>query len=364
MRIENLWYQKQLLSGLLLPLSGLFRLMIRLRRAAYRYGLLKSCRPSVPVIIVGNITVGGSGKTPLVIWLVQLLQQAGYRPGIVSRGYRGQATQWPQVVTSNSDPRQVGDEAVVLAHRSQCPVVVAPRRCAAANTLLQNSDCNIIVADDGLQHYALQRDIELIVIDGQRRFGNGRCLPAGPLREPVSRLSSADFVIVNNGPAAENEYAMILHAVGLCQLRQATPAVIIPLADFRAELKGPLHAVAGIGHPQRFFDFLRQLGFDIIEHAFADHHDFCAADVQFDDELPVVMTEKDAVKCRHFGLHNGWYLLVDARLETELASDLLAQLQSTSTAAHKSRAEGTIYPSQYHTNSRPTAGADKEELDG
>ena len=319
--LESLWYRNSPLSLLLMPLSWLFCAVALCRRWAYRAGLRKVERMDVPVIVVGNISVGGTGKTPMVAWLVNLLRQQGYHPGIVSRGYGGAAKHWPQQVRPDSDPRMVGDEAVLLARRCRCPMAVGPDRPAAARALLQHTDCDIIVSDDGLQHYRLGRDVEIAVVDGVRRFGNGRCLPAGPLREPVSRLRSVDLVIVN-GTAGPREYALTLKPGKLHKLRD--PHKTCPLAKLRGQR---VHAVAGIGNPRRFFELLKSHGLEVIEHPFPDHHPYRSEDLRFDgggdDELPVLMTEKDAVKCQPFAAANHWYLPVDAQLDERVPQILL-----------------------------------------
>lgn len=306
-RLEEVWYGKSLWTLALLPASGLFHALVTLRRACYRAGLIKPQQVAVPVIVVGNITVGGTGKTPLVIWLVEYLKSEGYRPGIVSRGYGGAARNWPQQVRKDSDPRMVGDEPVLLAQRCQCPIAVGPDRVAAARAILEYTDCDIIVSDDGLQHYALQRDIEIAVIDGVRRLGNGHCLPAGPLREPPKRLESVDLVVVN-GIAGRGEIGMQLQAGMLCNL--ASPQLTRDVVDFRG---ARVHGVAGIGNPRRFFDTLRRLGMEVIEHPYPDHHPYTRDDICFDDGLPVIMTEKDAVKCRRFVTDRHWMLPVTAK---------------------------------------------------
>ncbi len=298
--------------------AHLFRRLVALRRQAYARGLLPVYRAPLPVIVVGNITVGGTGKTPLVIWLTQTLRGAGLRPGVVSRGYGGQARQWPQAVEAHSDPALVGDEPVLIARRTTCPVMVAPDRCAAIRALLARHDVDVIISDDGLQHYAMARDLEIAVIDGQRRLGNGWCLPAGPLREPATRLASVDWVVNNGGPAKPGEYLMRLEMTQAVNLRSGQRR---PLADF-----GPVHAVAGIGHPQRFFAQLRQQGLRLTPHPFADHHRYTAQELAFDGE--VLMTEKDAVKCRHFAHEGLWYVPVQARLEPEFKTALLARLDA------------------------------------
>lgn len=321
--LESHWYRTTPLTLLLLPLSWLFCAVALARRWAYRSGLLKTVRLPVPVIVVGNISVGGTGKTPMVAWLVALLRKAGYRPGIISRGYGGGADHWPQPVRADSDPSQVGDEAVLLARRCRCPMAVGPDRPAAARALLQDADCDIIISDDGLQHYRLERDVEIAVVDGVRRFGNGHCLPAGPLREPVRRLRSVDVVIAN-GSAGAREYAMELRPASLCNLLHDEQTR--PLQQFAGQ---SVHAVAGIGNPRRFFELLTRHGLAVIEHPFADHHPFCAGDLDFGDELPVLMTEKDAVKCQAFAKAHHWCLPVDAQLDERVSQILLRLIGKT-----------------------------------
>ncbi len=320
-QLEDSWYAErpQLWA---MPVSWLFRGLAAARRGAYNTGLLKSYPVDVPVIVVGNISVGGTGKTPLVTWLVKLLKKAGYRPGIVSRGYGGQAKRWPQQVRIDSDPQMVGDEPVMLAQMCDCPVVAAPDRVAAAQQLLKYSDCDLIITDDGLQHYRLQRDIEIVVVDGQRRFGNGYCLPAGPLREPVSRLDEVDFV-VSNGPAARGEFPMSLVSRGLVSLLDSNRTLA-----FEKLISQPVHAVAGIGNPGRFFQLLKDAGFQIIEHPFADHHQFSETDLHFGDEQAILMTAKDAVKCQRYGRDNMWIVPVEAQLPDSFALRLLQMIKA------------------------------------
>jgi tetraacyldisaccharide 4'-kinase len=307
---------------LLTPLSLLFRLLVGLRRMAYRKGLLRSHRIAAPVIVVGNITVGGTGKTPLVAWLAGYLRQQGFKPGIIARGYGGKATSWPQQVRVDSDPAVVGDEAVLLAGMTGCPMAVAPDRVVAAEALIKYNDCDLVICDDGLQHYALQRDIEIIVIDGVRRFGIGFMLPAGPLREPVSRLQEADLVVVN-GIGGPREYPMKLKTGDLHNLLDVN--VTKKLSDFRDR---KVHAVAGIGNPERFFQSLRQSLRHVEEHAFPDHYRYRAIDLRFDDDAPVLMTSKDAVKCRRFASGNEWYLPVMAEMSNDFQKRLNALLES------------------------------------
>jgi len=318
--LERHWQRLTFAGFLLLPLSALFCLLVALRRALYRAGLLRSQRLPVPVIVVGNLTVGGTGKTPLVIWLASMLKDAGFNPGIVTRGYRGRSRTWPLAVTPDTSPATAGDEAVLLVQRSGCPVVAGPDRVADARLLIEKG-CNVIVSDDGLQHYRLQRDLEIAVIDGTRRFGNGLCLPAGPLREPVSRLRQVDWR-VSNGPPQEGEVGMELVRTAIYRLD--TPARRAEPDDFRS---APVHALAGIGHPERFFDNLRALGLDIRRHPFPDHYAYRAEDLEFGDSLPILMTEKDAVKCRGFAKSHHWVVAVAAQPEPRLAAAIRQRLK-------------------------------------
>lgn len=310
------WYQRQLswLSLLLLPFSWLFRLIVIVRRGLYRTGILKAHKMSVPVIVVGNIAVGGTGKTPFVIWLVDYLKQQGYRPGIISRGAGGQKQTKPHLVRKNDLPEQVGDESLLLASHANCPLVIGINRVEAARYLLASSDCNIIISDDGLQHYRLKRDVELVIVDGVRRFGNQQLLPAGPLRESVSRLKEVDEVIVNG------EEMQLVPG----DLVALTSRMTKPLSDLRGET---VHAVAGIGHPERFFLLLEQAGLKVMRHAFPDHYLYQASDLAFQDDLPVLMTEKDAVKCLAWARDSYWYLPVQARVDAIVAEKIIAKIK-------------------------------------
>ncbi len=310
-RLDYYWYTRTPWLVVLTPLSLVYRVIVSLRRAGYKIGLLRSTRVPVPVIVVGNITVGGTGKTPLVAWLAEYLRGKGYKPGIISRGYGGTASNWPQQVRPDSDPGAVGDEAVLLAAKTGCPMSVAPDRVAAAKALLEHNDCDVLLGDDGLQHYALQRDIEIAVVDGVRRFGSGFMIPAGPLREPVSRLQAVDLVVVN-GLGDDREHPMSLKPGDAHNLLD--PDKVRSLADFRAQA---VHAVAGIGNPERFFRSLQQAGLQLEKHTFPDHYPFQPEDIRFGDDRPVIMTEKDAVKCRHFATANDWYVPVVARMSKD-----------------------------------------------
>ena len=320
-RLERHWYSKTPVSLLLLPVSWLYCAFMMLRRALYRAGLLSAVKLPVPVIVVGNVTVGGTGKTPFVIWLAGFLLRQGLRPGIVLRGYRGTARDWPQDVTPQSDPDLVGDEAVMLARRSSCPVAADPDRARGAQFLEREYRCDVIVSDDGLQHLRLARDIEIAVIDGERRFGNGYCLPAGPLREPVSRLQEITLRIAHGEPQ-EGELGMTLTETALC--RVDAPATCAAVDAFRGKT---VHAVAGIGHPSRFFAHLRKLGFEVLEHPYPDHYRFRPGDIRFDDHLPVIMTQKDAVKCERFAGDNVWCLTIQAQPDPRAGDEIWQRLK-------------------------------------
>ncbi|MEW5786422.1 MAG: tetraacyldisaccharide 4'-kinase [Pseudomonadota bacterium] len=296
---------------LLLPFSLLFFMLAGLRRLAYRHGLRASQRLPVPVIVVGNLTAGGAGKTPLTLALVDLLRRSGWQPGVISRGH-GADTRVPRPVLADSTADQVGDEPLLIARRSGAPVWVGRRRAQAGQALLAaHPEVNVLVADDGLQHLALARDVELVVVDGERGFGNGLPLPAGPLREPISRLASVSAVVVNGGPGCAGDYPVPCFAMALVGhhfVNLVHPEWRVAAGHFR----GRVHALAGIGHPQRFFRRLAELGLDVDPHPFPDHHAYVAAD------LPpgtVLMTEKDAVKCAAFARDDCWFLAVDAEVE-------------------------------------------------
>ena len=343
-RLSQLWYGGSPWAFLLRPLAALYGAALRFRRGAYVYGWLRSCRVRIPVVVVGNLTVGGTGKTPLVIWLVEQLALQGLRPCVLSRGY-GRATEHPRttaaaqqdmleaqdvlhVVHSDSSWEQVGDEPLLIHRRTGCVTVVGPDRVAAARAAA-DFGFDVLVTDDGLQHLPLARDCEIVVVDGTRGFGNGRLLPAGPLREPASRLSYADVVVVNG----EAEHPSLARALRTCAapvlhmrltgshaVRVDQVGAERPLEEFRGE---PVHAVAGIGHPERFFRTLRAAGLEPIEHRFADHHPFTPQELAFADGYPVLMTEKDAVRCRAISSPRLWYLPVAAQLPAADAAVLL-----------------------------------------
>lgn len=330
--LASLWYnnKKSIITFFLLPLSWLFSLIITLRRFLYHKGWFKTHYLSVPVIVVGNITVGGTGKTPLVIELANLLLAQGYRPGIVTRGVGGRRHVKPQRVSLHDDINDVGDEAILLTKNTVCPVVICIDRVAAGHYLLAEKLCDIIISDDGLQHYRLGRNIEIAVIDGKRGIGNNLLLPAGPLRESVSRLNSVDYVVVN-GDLDKPDFLQKLAGINLTTMNyQPTELVSLQLEQVTQPLsvisQQVIHAVAAIGHPERFFHALKNYNCEIIPHAFTDHYVFEAGDLEFSDDHMIVMTEKDAVKCKNFPNERHWYLKAKVKLDEEFRSHLLTLL--------------------------------------
>ena len=324
--IERLWSGKSAGWRLLLPLSWLYGAITAGIRLAYRYGLKKSWKAPIPVVVVGNLTAGGNGKTPVVIWLVEQLQQRGLKPAVVSRGYGGKAPHYPLLLDAQTQAQQAGDEPVLIHQRTGAPVAVAPKRGEAIDALLQaHSDISVIITDDGLQHYALQRDIEIVVIDGERRFGNGWWLPAGPMRERASRLASVDAIITNGGEAQAGEIPMRLMPRQWINLATGHTLPITALAD------KPSVAFAGIGYPPRFFSTLHAQGiYPQREYAFDDHQAYRFEDISdlASAGQVLLMTEKDAVKCRAFAADSWWYLPVEAQLPQSDADALLNKIMA------------------------------------
>lgn len=318
------WEKRTALRFLLIPASWLYRLLAATRRGCYKVGLMRVTRVPAPVVVVGNISVGGTGKTPLVLWLSKFLTEQGFQPGIVLRGYGGHQTDSAVIADPASSPAVVGDEALLLARNSSRPVLVSRNRALAAQMLVRDYDCNVILSDDGLQHYAMARDVEIAVIDGDRRFGNGHQLPAGPLRESPKRLLTVDICVVNGRPHA-GELGMGL--VGLAFHQVAAPETQLATSVFRGQR---VHAVAGIGCPQRFFSHLRTLGIEAKEHPFPDHYQFTARDIEFHDDWVVIMTEKDAVKCEQLADQRHWYLAVEAKPDPKLGTLVLKLLKERS----------------------------------
>jgi tetraacyldisaccharide 4'-kinase len=317
--LNRIWYERPAPPWWLVPMSLAYGAVSGSRRFLYAKRMRRTRRLSRPVVIVGNLTVGGTGKTPLVCWLVARLAERGFRPGIVTRGYGGSAVS-VRLIDATDDPKLVGDEPVLLAQRTHVPVAVGRDRPAAAQLLI-GAGCDVIVSDDGLQHYALARDCEVVVIDGDRRFGNGWLLPAGPLRETRSRLAVADAIVVNGGRALlDGALSMRLEAKSAVAL---AGGAAVALDEFAGR---EVHAVAGIGNPERFFNTLRAHGILVLGHPLADHARITGRDIQFADDKPVLMTEKDAVKCRDEADARHWYVPVSAVFESNEASALLATI--------------------------------------
>lgn len=321
------WRRFSWLAAVLLPLSLLFGAVTALRRALYRAGVLVQKRLDVPVIVVGNLDVGGSGKTPLVIALVHALTAAGLRPGVISRGH-GARARGPRPVMPGDDAALVGDEPLLIASRAGCPVWIGRDRVAAGRALTAaHPEVNVVLADDGLQHYRLARDVEIVVVDGQRGFGNGLLLPAGPLRERPARLASVDAVVVNGAHRSMKLEVPVfaMRLAGDLFYNLARPELTAGPAAFAGK---QVHAVAGIGHPERFFAALERLGLSLVPHAFPDHYAYRALDLAFGDGAPVVMTEKDAVKCRRFATPEMWAWPVRAEVDAGLIALVLAKLRN------------------------------------
>ena len=288
--VQRGWRHPGSLNRLLYPLSLLYTGLMSARRRGYELGLLRRRQLPVPVVVVGNISVGGVGKTPLVMALVECLKGRGMNPGVIARGYRGRSGFWPREVAQGVDAGEVGDEPVLIFRRCRVPVAVGPNRLQSARLLLDRHGCDIILSDDGFQHLALARDLDIVVVDGEGRFGNGWCLPAGPLREPPAALARADLIVVN-GVAGEGEFAMTTHAEHAVSLDGAQTRALSAFAGQTA------HAIAGIGNPGRFFRQLEAHGIRVVPHAHPDHHRFTPTDLGFHDHELLLMTEKDAVKC-------------------------------------------------------------------
>ena len=325
-RLQHYWYQTSALTLLLTPLSWLFAILAAARRFLYQAKLLSAIQIPVPVVVVGNISVGGTGKTPLTLWLAQEFIAAGWHPGIISRGYlqSGASSNLPKEVSSQDLATEVGDEPLLMAQRKLCPVWISRDRPAAALALLQaHPECDIILSDDGLQHYRLRRAAEIAVVDGARRFGNGQLLPACPLREPISRLKSVTAVVVNGGSAQPNEFSMRL--IGTQFYNLLNPEFTVTAEYFAGQT---LHAIAGIGHPQRFFQHLQKLGLNCQIHAFPDHHQYRAGELDFTAADALLMTEKDAVKCTAFATEKFWVLRVDAEVDTALAQLIIKKVST------------------------------------
>jgi tetraacyldisaccharide 4'-kinase len=326
--LQKQWYKKSLhpLLWVFIPLSLLYVFFVKIRKAYYQSNRISKASFPIPIVVVGNLTVGGTGKTPLVIHIVKVLKQYGLRPGVVSRGYGGshsKTSQEPLWVYANSDPKQVGDEPLLLAKRVFCPIVIAANRIKAVQSLLDSGQVDVVISDDGLQHEKLKRDIEIIVIDGKKRLGNGWCLPVGPLREPSQRLEEVDFIVCNDPIQFDNdqEYDMVLRPRTLSSGLE--PSQQNSINFFQGQT---VHAIAGIGFPERFFDLLTKHDLKVIPHPFPDHYPFQQKDIEFNDDLPILLTEKDAVKCSGLMSHKHWVLSVDSAVNPLFDMRLLKRL--------------------------------------
>ena len=332
--LERAWHKRARWLVLLWPISLLFQALTRIRRAIQQ-SREHPAYITAPVIVIGNISLGGTGKTPLLITLSQKLQMQGFKPGIISRGYGGAALSYPFAVDSNSDVHESGDEAFLIAEKTGCPVYVDPDRCAALHALLLNEDVDVVLSDDGLQHYKLYRDLEIVVVDGQRLFSNGFCMPAGPLRESMARLNEVQYIVVNGEPI--KKIPQLAAAVTM----QLEPRSLInmvsgekrPFSGDPFHMGNKLQAVSALGNPQRFYALLGRLPYQLETFSFPDHHNFTVADFEKQDidmHQPVVMTEKDAVKCRQFAKNNFWYLSVEVNLESQFFERLIEDIRQVS----------------------------------
>lgn len=307
-RLLAAWYAGHPALALLRPLEWLYRRVVQRKRERFEAGEGEIYQPPVPLIVVGNITVGGTGKTPMILWLIEHCRHRGLRVGVVSRGYGARPPQWPWRVSAEQSAEVAGDEPLLIVQRSGVPLMIDPNRSRAVQALLESETLDVILSDDGLQHYRLARDLELVLIDAARGLGNRRCLPAGPLREPVERLLSVDAVLYNGADADRDDgFSFRLQPSALVNLMTGERQPVAYFTPGQA-----VHAVAGIGNPQRFFTTLETLHWRPVPHAFADHAQYSAQALNFSPALPLVMTEKDAVKCRAFAAPDWWYLAVDA----------------------------------------------------
>ncbi|EPJ43954.1 MAG: tetraacyldisaccharide 4''-kinase [Osedax symbiont Rs2] len=335
MMLERAWYQARATWTLLLwPLELLFVAIAKYNKIRHKK---KQWQPPCPLLIVGNISIGGTGKSPLTIELIETLQRKGYKVGVVSRGYGAQRSDFPYQLKASDTAAQAPDEPLMIVRRTGVNLVIDPNRVRACQYLLANNDCDLILSDDGLQHYQMGRDIEIAVIDASRGLGNGHCLPVGPLRESSERLQSVDYVLLNGASTAKfnSSYQMQIAADGWYRVQDNR---YLSLEEFATKLLSvdsgstKIHAIAGIGNPQRFFDTLQKMGLDVIPHRFSDHYQYCSADINFDAADIVCMTEKDAVKCSQFAAENCYYLRISARLETVFIDNLCRHIEAVQVA--------------------------------
>lgn len=318
------WQKKGWLYFMFLPLSYVFLWIVSLRRMLYQWGAFKSYQFSIPIVVVGNILVGGTGKTPLVIYLAQLLAAKGYKPGIASRGYRAKAKSLPYLVQHNDDPNQVGDEPLLLMRQTQCPVVIDPNRVRGIAYLLSKHDCDIVICDDGLQHYALGRDIEIAMVDHTTNFSNNALLPAGPFREPLSRLNLIDFIVSKNVQGQSTDYKLELVPLELIHIQDSSKR--LPLKALQDNVN--VHIVLGIGNPESFLASLKAFFVHTPKvHIYADHHQFVQQNFDGMTDDFILMTEKDAIKCERLKLNNAWYVSTEIKVTNSFQSDFINVLK-------------------------------------
>lgn len=317
-KIRERWYGGSPVSWGAKVAARFFGLISGVRRWCYQVGLCKIHQLKAPVIVVGNITAGGGGKTPMVMWLVEYLKSMGYRPGIISRGYGGKRKVEPMFVTANADPAASGDEPLLMAKKTQCPVVVGKDRVKAGQSLLKGHNVNVIVADDGMQHYALGRQAEIVMIDARWRTGNNLLMPAGPLREPLERLNEVDLVVFKGYMHGQQHYQLAIDEIQRLNHSRETK----PIADFRSQ---KVVAMAGIANPDSFFSMLAAAGLAIVKHPLPDHHQITAADFEPHQDSVVLITEKDAVKCAQLDLPNVWVVKLKITMPEE-TTQALSQL--------------------------------------
>lgn len=318
--IHRVWYENAISGIILVPISGIYFILIKIKEFLYRYNFLSSNKLEVPVIVIGNITAGGTGKTPLVIWLANELKNRGHVPGVISRGYGGSKVNLSTIVDSKSDPGIVGDEPILIATRSKCPVVVDSNRVRASMMLIEKG-VDVIISDDGLQHSQLQRDFEICVVDGSLGFGNHRLIPSGPLRELPSRLKKVDQILVNGKNTFQSGKSFELLAL---KANRLNGTLCKTLTSFKGKT---VHAVAGIGNPKRFFELLKTFGIKVIEHSFPDHAVFNAKDLNFDDQLEIFMTEKDAIKIDKNTSDKFWFIPVEVSMKQSTSADLIQNIE-------------------------------------
>ena len=324
--LEKAWYKKSLWLWLLWPFSLITKQISKRRLIKFLDGSTKTWSTNIPLIVVGNIVAGGTGKTPFVIWLTKKLSELGYKPGVISRGYGGRAKKYPLIVNDSTRARISGDEPRLIFQNTNVPVYVSPNRVEAAKQMIEETDCNVIISDDGLQHYQLGRDIEIVIFDGYRGIGNNLCLPAGPLREPIERIKSVDFIISSSSSLTKEGIAenaiMKFKATEWVRLSDQKRVAL----DARP-LGKIMHGVAGIGNPSKFFATLKEIGFKVIEHSFPDHYQFTEEDFTFSEQLPIVMTEKDAARCHKIDIKNIWVLKIEADLPDNFALELINKIK-------------------------------------